>query len=256
MWWLRRAGLPWQRPLVDEVCDADPVDRLSAETDTRFPVATNDPSPSLVRLHLRYPDVDAFVARFAPNVTRGGIFLASRKPRPVGEVVRFEVSLAQGPPLLWGSGRVTWVREFNPAEPHRAHGMGVQFTFVDPGCRPLLERLLEKKSVRPTPVSGVPIVVPRQPSGESSAVRGAVTSPSPDNADEWADDASVRRASDRARMLAGGADEIESLLQSTPDEPATLEQALAELPRLISTRRTTAAMTVVDDKGASKDGST
>lgn len=220
-------------------------------------MATNDPSPSLVRLHLRYPDVNTFVARFAPNVTRGGIFLASRKPRPVGEVVRFEVSLAQGSPLLWGSGRVTWVREFNPAEPHRAHGMGVQFTFVDPECRPLLERLLEKKiAARPTPVSGVPIVVPWQPSGESPAARGPVTSPSPDDPDEWADDASVRRASDRARMLTGGADEIESLLQRTPEEPTTLEQALTELPRLISNRRTTAAMSVADDTGGTKDGST
>lgn len=217
-------------------------------------MATNDASPSLVRIYLRYPDVDTFVARFAPNVTRGGIFLSSRKPRPVGEVVRFEVSLAQGPPLLWGTGQVTWVREFNPAEPHRAHGMGVQFTFVDPECRPLLDRLLEKKTAaRPTPVSGVPIVVSRQPSGESLSARAPATSPSPDDPGEWADDASVRRASDRARMLAGGADEIESLLQRTPQEPATLEQALAELPRLISNRRTTAAMTVAEDKGANKD---
>jgi molecular chaperone DnaK len=206
---------------------------------------------------LRYPDVDTFVARFAPNVTRGGIFLSSRKPRPVGEAVRFEVSLAQGPPLLWGTGQVTWVREFNPAEPHRAHGMGVQFTFVDPECRPLLDRLLEKKTAaRPTPVSGVPIVVPRHPSGESSTARPPATSPSPDDFGEWADDASVRRASDRARMLTGGAEEIESLLQPTPEEPATLEQALAELPRLISNRRTTAAMTVADEASGAKEGAT
>jgi len=237
--------------------DEDAVDRWSAETDTRFPVATNDASPSLVRIYLRYPDVDTFVARFAPNVTRGGIFLASRKPRAVGEVVRFEVSLAQGSPLLWGTGQVTWVREFNPAEPHRAHGMGVQFTFVDPDCRPLLDRLLERKTTaRPTPVSGVPTIVIRQPSGESTAGRGPATSPSPDDPGEWADDASVRRALDRARMLAGGADDLESLLQRTPDEPATLEQALAELPRLISSRRTTAAMTVADDTSASKNGAT
>jgi molecular chaperone DnaK len=210
-----------------------------------------------VRIYLRYPDVDTFVARFAPNVTRGGIFLASRKPRPVGEMVRFEVSLAQGPTLLWGTGNVTWVREFNPAEPHRAHGMGVQFTFVEPECRPLLDRLLDKKTAaRPTPVSGVPIVAPRPGSGESPAARGPLTSPSPDDPGEWADDASVRRASDRARILAGGADDIESLLQRTPDEPATLEQALAELPRLVSNRRTTAAITVADDTGANKEGST
>jgi molecular chaperone DnaK len=190
--------------------------------------------------------VDAFVTRFAPNVTRGGIFLASRKPRPVGETVRFEISLPQGPPLLWGSGRVMWVREFNPAEPHRAHGMGVQFTSLDPGCRPLLERLLDKKTAaRPTPVSGIPIVVPRSTSGEFSAVRSQ--SPSPDDSGEWVDDASVRRATDRARMLAGGADEIDTLLQSTPEETPSLEKALAELPRMLSPRRTTAAMSIVGD---------
>jgi hypothetical protein len=57
-------------------------------------------------------------------------------------------------------------------------------------------------------------------------------------------------------MLTGGAEEIESLLQRTPEEPATLEQALAELPRLISNRRTTAAMTVAEEAGVSKDGAT
>ena len=226
---------------------------MSAGTDTCFAVATNEPSPSLVRLNLRYPDLETFVARFAPNVTRGGVFLASRRPRPVGEAIRFEIALAQGSPVLWGSGRVTWVREFNPAEPHRAHGMGVQFTFVDPECRPLLERLLERKSAaRLTPVSGVPIVLPRSTSAALPATRGQAKSPSPDGPDEWADDASVRRAADRARMLTGGVDEIESLLQRTPDEPATLEQALAELPRLISPRRTTTAMNVTDETSETK----
>lgn len=230
---------------------------MSTEADTALAVATNDASPFLVRVYLRYPDVDAFVARFAPNVTRGGIFLASRKPRPVGEVVRFEISLAQGPPLLWGSGRVTWVREFNPAEPYRAHGMGVQFTFVDPECQPLLHRLLEQKNAaRPTPVSGVPIAVPGRARRESLAALGLATSPNPDDSDEWKDEASVRRALDRARTLAGGTDETEILLQPTPDEPATLEQTLADLPRLISGRRASAAMNVAADTGASKDDST
>jgi molecular chaperone DnaK len=218
-------------------------------------VVTNDPSLPLVRIYLRYPDADTFITRFAPNVTRGGVFLASRKPRPVGDLIRFEISLAQGSPLLWGTGRVTWVREFNPAEPHRAHGMGVQFTFVDPECRSLLDRLLAaKNAARPTPVSGVPIIAPRQPSGTSTAVRDPVKSPSPEDPGEWADDASVRRAADRARMLAGGADELESLLQRAPDEPSTLEQALDDLPRMLSNRRTTAAMSTVDDKGGAKEG--
>ncbi len=57
-------------------------------------------------------------------------------------------------------------------------------------------------------------------------------------------------------MLAGGADELESLLQRAPDEPSTLEQALAELPRMLSNRRTTAAMSTADEKGGSKNGAT
>jgi uncharacterized protein (TIGR02266 family) len=218
-------------------------------------VATNEAPPSLVRIYLRYPDLDAFVLRFAPNVTRGGIFLASRKPRPVGEVVRFEISLAQGPPLLSGLGRVTWVRDFNPTEPHRAHGMGVQFTVLDPECRPLLDRLLEKKNeARPTPISGVPMVRSRPPSGERLSTGTQSLVPNPDPA-EWADEASVRRASDRARMLAGGTDDVEALLQRAPDEePVTLERALAELPRMVSGRRTTAAMVSVDDADGNKTG--
>ena len=203
----------------------------------------NEPSPSLVRIYLRYPDEDAFITRFAANVTRGGVFLASRKPRPVGDPIRFEISLAQGPPLLYGLGKVTWVRDFNPAEPHRAHGMGVQFTALDPKCQDLLERLLERKSTsRPTAVNGVPVV-----SGSGNE-RTQANPVSGDESAEWAtsDDTSLRRAVDRARMLAGG-DDVESLLQSTPDEPATLEKALAELPRML--RRSTVSINVTDESG-------
>jgi len=100
----------------------------------------------LVRLQLRYPDEATFIHRFAPNVTRGGIFIASRSPYPVDTVINFEVSLVQGPPLLGGTGKVAWVREFNPQEPQRAHGMGVQFLNVAPGSRIKLDRLLAYKA--------------------------------------------------------------------------------------------------------------
>jgi uncharacterized protein (TIGR02266 family) len=202
----------------------------------------NEASPSLVRIYLRYPDEEAFITRFAANVTRGGVFLASRKPRPVGDIIRFEISLAQGPPLLYGMGKVTWVREFNPAEPHRAHGMGVQFTALDPKCQDLLERLLERKSnSRPTAVNGVPVVKP-----SASADRTQPTPVSEDDSAEWStrDDTALRRAVDRARLLAGSED-VEALLQPSPDEHVSLEKALADLPRML--RRTTMSINIVDD---------
>ena len=70
-----------------------------------------------VRVRLRYADLETFIERFAPNVTRGGIFLASRAPRPEGEVFHFEVQLADGAVALAGEGKVIWVKAFDPPSP-------------------------------------------------------------------------------------------------------------------------------------------
>ena len=77
------------------------VDPCCGEADTGRVSTVDVP---LVRLQLRYPDEKVFLQRFAANVTRGGIFLASRNPFSVGTVIGFEVALMQGPPLLAGTG--------------------------------------------------------------------------------------------------------------------------------------------------------
>ena len=237
LWWrhkptrYRRAG--HRRPArgVDPICGPSHT----------APVSTSD--VPLVRLQLRYPNEDTFIQRFAPNVTRGGIFLASRTPFPVGAVIAFEVALTQGPPLLAGTGKVAWVREFDPQEPQRAHGMGVQFLVVAPACRPTLERLLAHKAVPPryTPVGGVAVTAPHieQPSGPTSApgsgphgFAGLDGDPS-----TWIDDQGVRQATNRARVLASRVDDIEALRTREREDPPTLEEALTQLPRLLGPRR-------------------
>jgi len=198
----------------------------------------------LVRLQLRYPDERVFLQRFATNVTRGGIFLASRNPFPVGSVIGFEVSLMQGPPLLAGTGKVAWVREFNPQEPQRAHGMGVQFLTIAPGCRPMLERVLAHKAgpALRTPSGGVPIVVPRAVSAEVSTAAGAQSGPHElasleGDPSTWIDDVGMRQAANRARVLASRVEDVEALRVREREEPATLEEAMADLPRLLGLRR-------------------
>lgn len=189
-----------------------------------------------MRVRLRYPDLETFVEKYAPNVTRGGIFLASRDPRPVGTVLRFEVLLRQGGPVLSGEGRVTWVKEFNPAEPHRPYGMGVQFLYVDPDARPVLESLLAKKQLSRS--GSQPAVSPATTTTEARAVslpEGASAAPPDDGLDENA----LRRTLDRARSLSTRTDaDLDALLAADPEEePATLSQALAELPRLLGGKK-------------------
>jgi uncharacterized protein (TIGR02266 family) len=183
----------------------------------------------VVRVRLRYPDLETFVEKYAPNVTRGGIFLASREPRPVGEVLRFEVLLRQGGPVLSGEGRVTWVKEFNPAEPHRPYGMGVQFLYVDPAARPVLDALLKKKETsrsgsQPAVSTTEKRAEPRQPVALDALVLS----------DDDLDENTMRRTLDRARLLSARTDDLEALLTADPEEePATLSRALSDLPRLL-----------------------
>ncbi len=200
-----------------------------------------------VRVRLRYPDVATFVERFAPNVTRGGLFIASREPRAVATVFRFELALADDTLVFSGEGRVTWVKPFNPAEPNKAHGMGVQFIYVDPDSRPILERLLQNRDPARRPTGSVPVITASTtpPTGTATPAYARKTTreiaakdAKDDTFDEWVEPSVLRRTLDRARLLSARTDDLDALLAPDQEEPATLSQALQELPRLLSRRNT------------------
>jgi uncharacterized protein (TIGR02266 family) len=196
-------------------------------------------SAATVRVRLRYTDLETFIERFAPNVTRGGIFLASRTPRAEGEVFHFEVQLATGTVALAGEGKVIWVKAYNPAEPQKPHGMGLQFVQVDPDSRETLNRILQTKTAaRPGPAAAR-TTGPRatlQGGAAATAVNGRThVDTNVDLAAEYGiDEAALRRVIDRNWTLGPRAnDDVEDLLKPDPVEPVTLAQALAELPRLL-----------------------
>ncbi|HEY2731499.1 MAG TPA: TIGR02266 family protein [Polyangia bacterium] len=195
-----------------------------------------------VRVRLRYPDLETFVERFAPNVTRGGVFIASRAPRPIGDLFAFEVQIATGDVALAGEGKVIWVKEFNPSEPNKAHGMGVQFMALSTASHALLQRMLAIKGTQRVP--GAPRGL-TQPLATLQAGR-ALGAPRPridtnvDLAAEFGlDEAVLRRALERAWGPGGrlGEDDLPALLAGEPVERATLAQALHELPRMLDRSR-------------------
>jgi molecular chaperone DnaK len=226
----------------------------------------------LVRVRLKYPDLDTFAERFAPNVTRGGIFLASREPRPVGSLLRFEVSLLSGAPVLTGKGKVTWTKAYDPKEPGRPYGMGVQFTELDRASRPVLDRLLKRRDqpAKPAATPPNPATAPAAPAsaappaperGRSETAKtpphkrppplppplppSVSPPPLPTRANPFEqelaamdriDEATLRRVIERARTLAREVKDIEELARPVDEPPPTLAQALAELPRSLGIR--------------------
>jgi molecular chaperone DnaK len=127
-----------------------PHDKRGAE---RMPVG--------LAVRLSYGSVDEFVERFAVNISRGGVFIRTRDPKPVGSLLAFELRLAGGEPVIRGQGVVRWVRaEDLAAHPPRAPGMGVQFTELDDASRALVERMVtlrERRGVAPGVVAPAPV---------------------------------------------------------------------------------------------------
>ncbi|MEO7670332.1 MAG: TIGR02266 family protein, partial [Polyangia bacterium] len=223
---------------------------------------------------LRYADVETFVEKFAPNVTRGGIFLASRNVQPVGADVEFELQLAAGEIVLAGQGRVSWVKEYDAAEPNRPYGMGVQFVSLTPESKTILARILRAKEAsggqgrRATTGPLTPLAAsgsgrygsgPVGSGNSSGVIREPATSPRIDTSVDLAaeyglDEQKVRRLVERTWMLgARTSDDLADLLKPEPVEPVTLAQALAELPRLLdpqySRRRASSGFRPLDPRG-------
>jgi uncharacterized protein (TIGR02266 family) len=98
-----------------------------------------------MRIKLKYPDVDTFIQRYSVNISRGGIFIATRNPKPVGTVLRFEFQLATAAPIIRGEGQVIWIKPFDPEQPKKVHGMGVRFTRLDAESRNLIDRAMAWK---------------------------------------------------------------------------------------------------------------
>src|SRR5512138_1016742 len=131
-----------------------PHDKRSGE---RMPIG--------LAVRLSYGTVDEFVDKFAVNISRGGIFVRTREPRPVGTRLAFELRLTTGEVALKGVGVVRWVQaESATASPPTAPGMGVQFTELDEASRALVERMVMRKETRgAAPGAAAPAVVAPRP---------------------------------------------------------------------------------------------
>src|SRR5512138_3905943 len=97
--------------------------------------------PVGLAVRLSYGSVDEFVEKFASNLSRGGVFVRTRDPKPAGTRLALELSLQTGEAVIRGQGVVRWVQPENPhAHPPTPAGMGIQFTELDEPSRALVER--------------------------------------------------------------------------------------------------------------------
>ncbi len=127
-----------------------------------MPAESSSPGVSLV-LKLTFGSADEFLEKYAAFLTRGGIYLRMKEPKPPGTRVHFDLRLANGQTVLKGRGAVDFVTgQGGQGVP----GMGIRFSEVEPETKALLDRLAER---RPAAAA----LDPPLPQGVGPAHRGA-----------------------------------------------------------------------------------
>jgi len=122
---------------------------------------------AILKLRLAYGSMDDFIERFALNLSRGGVFVRTLDPKPVGTPVVLDLSLASGDPVIRGRGVVRWSSPPSaPGEPHRDPGMGIKFTELTPESRALVDLVVGSRGTDalddepPRPASTLPPAAP------------------------------------------------------------------------------------------------
>jgi len=88
-----------------------------------------------VPVRYRYESFIDFVDSQSMNISRSGMFLLAKEVLPVSTLIDFELSLADGFPLLRGKGEVARTS----SDPR---GMGIRFRELDDPSRKLIDRIL------------------------------------------------------------------------------------------------------------------
>ncbi|PZR11382.1 MAG: hypothetical protein DI536_17280 [Archangium gephyra] len=136
---------------------------------------SNEPRKVPLRIRLPFTSEAEFIERYGANVTRGGIFIATRTGKPEGTPLSFELVLQDGTRLMRGEGVV---HKLTVDEQPGKSGMLVRFTRIDARTKGLIDQIIEARetsapadepstppspAVPPPPVSRpTPVPVPQK----------------------------------------------------------------------------------------------
>jgi len=100
--------------------------------------------PNYCRITMKLRDEDQFVERFSGNITATGVFIQTKKPRPVGTIVSLFAQLKTGEHLFAATSVVKLSRPAGEAHSGQLPGMSLQFLDVHPRDKEWLQGILER----------------------------------------------------------------------------------------------------------------
>jgi uncharacterized protein (TIGR02266 family) len=217
--------------------------------------------PIGLRVRLRFADMAAFVAGYATNLSRSGVFLDGVAQRPVDSLVRFELLLADGTVALRGEGRVV------QSDGQRG-GIAVRFTKLDARSKALIDEIItapetqrrpadkaQARSPAPPPAPSAPAPAPARPTAALAAKPAepvakpttkpaepvlAPSKPRPETRPPAAVVTAPRPAAEPVRPAGGSVTELDRALAALSDDASNVARVA---PRSAVTRRTVLELT-------------
>lgn len=119
---------------MDDASDAD-----ERREDVRAPI----------ELKVEYKRVNAFFADYTKNISRGGTFIKTGRPLPIGTEFLFKLYVPQLEAALEIHGEVQWiVSDQDVADgKHDEAGMGIRFVYREGASKDEVQRTVEKLMV-------------------------------------------------------------------------------------------------------------
>lgn len=101
-----------------------------------------------IELKVEYKRQNAFFADFTRNISRGGTFIRTTRPLPIGTEFLFKLFVPKLDEPLHLIGEVQWiVTEAEAEEGGREPGMGIRFTYRSGASREEIDQIVERLMV-------------------------------------------------------------------------------------------------------------
>jgi len=102
-----------------------------------------------IELKVEYKRLNTFFADYTKNISRGGTFIRTNRPLPVGTEFVFKLYVPHLTDALRIQGEVQWiVTEADVAAGHQPEpGMGIRFTYKIGSSREEVDRVVERLMV-------------------------------------------------------------------------------------------------------------
>ena len=114
--------------------------KLEKRRDTRLPLKA--------RVDYELLSEDTFLFEYTSNVSRGGIFLATRNPLPIGTRLSLRFTLPdEDGRAIEATGKVAWINEYKPNGKNLNPGMGIEFVDLSADDKEAISNLIRRKAL-------------------------------------------------------------------------------------------------------------